>query len=364
MARLQITYERLLRQRIAGEGVKSTADVVRWMGAVQAQDYAAGKWAIGLRSEATTDAEVEAAFAAGEIVRTHVMRPTWHFLAPEDVRWMQALTAPRVRAALGSQFRSFGLDAPLLKRCTNTIIKALRGGKELTRAELSAALAQAGIAAKGIPLADIVIHAELDAIICSGRRRGKQFTYALVDERAPQQKSVTKEEALALLTERFFTSHGPATVKDFAWWSGLTVADIKRGMEMVRSKLVGEEIDGQNYWMSPSAPQARLPRTAIHLLPNYDEYLSGYADRSAIMENDQAQALDARYNPLFNHPIISNGRVAGTWKRIIGHDSLRVEVRPFRPMTETEMRSLKAAEKRMAKFFGMKLDLTGVENRE
>ncbi len=353
MAGFQIPYERLLRQRVAGEGAKSAAEAVRWMGAVQAQDYPLSKWAVSLRTAASTDPEIEAAFASGEIVRTHVMRPTWHFLAPEDVRWMQALTAPRVRMVLGSQLRALELDAALLKRCNAVIVKALRDGKQLTRAEIAAALEGNGIPAKGLRLADIVMDAELDAVICSGARRGKQFTYALVDERAPQQRNLTRDEALALLIERFFTSHGPATAKDFAWWSGLTLADVQRGLEMVKGKLVREETDGQLYWISPSAPAPRHPHGAVHLLPNYDEYLSGYTDRSAILDTNYWQQLDARYHPLFNHPVISKGRVAGTWKRTIGAASLALEAKLLAEPTKAEVRSLELAAKRLAAFYGL-----------
>ncbi len=350
----RIPYERLLRQRIAGEGLTSPADVVRWLGAVQAQDYPAAKWALGLRTVACTDPEIESAFAAGQIVRTHVMRPTWHIIAPENLRWMQALTASHVRMVLGSQFRSFGLDASLLRRCNRVIEKALQGRKHLTRTELAAALRKAGIQAEGVRLANIIINAELDALICSGARRGKQFTYALVDERAPQQKTLNRDEGLALLTERFFTSHGPATAKDFAWWSGLTLAEIKRGLEMAKAKLISEEIEGQGYWMSPSAPAVRLPRTAVYLLPNYDEYLSGYTDRSAIMDAKYLPALDARHNPLFNHPVISNGRVAGTWKRSVGAEAPAIEAKLFAAPTKAEAQNLERAAKRMARFFGLK----------
>ncbi len=353
MTILRLTYERLLRQRVAGEGLKTAAETVRWMGAVQAQDYPLARWAVGLRTEACTDAEVEVAFTAGEIVRTHVMRPTWHFLAPEDVRWMQALTASRVRRVSGTQLRAQELDNAVLKRCNAVIVKALRGSNQLTRAELAAALERAGIPAQGLRLAYIVMNAELDAIICSGARRGKQFTYALLDERAPQQKSLTRDEGLALLTERFFTSHGPAAAKDFAWWSGLASTDIRQGLEIVKDKLVHEEIAGQTYWMSPTAPLPRLPRAAVHLLPNYDEYLSGYTDRSAIMDARYLPELDSRQNPLFNHPIISGGRFAGTWKRTVEAESLGLEARLFMQPTKVEIRNLGLAAKRLAAFYGL-----------
>ncbi len=237
MADEHIAYERLLRQRIAGEGLERPADVVRWMGAVQAQDFAAAKWAVGLRTNACTDAGVEEAFARGEILRTHVMRPTWHFVAPEDIRWMQALTSAYVKAQMGYQFRRLELDPAVFKRSTAAMVKALRDGQQLTRAELAQVLARAGIQGDGLRLAHIIAHAELDAVLCSGGRRGRQFTYALVDERAPNARKLPRDEALATLTERYFASHGPATLRDYAWWSGLSAAAVKAGLETVKTKL-------------------------------------------------------------------------------------------------------------------------------
>ncbi len=355
MTNFQIPHERLLRQRIAGEGLKGPADVVRWMGAVQSQDYAAAKWAVGLRTEACTEADVEAAFAAGEILRTHVMRPTWHFVAPEDIRWMQDLTADRVRATLASQFRALELDGAVLRRCNEVMVKALRGGRQLTRAELAAALERAGVAARGIRLAGIVINAELEAVVCSGARRGKQFTYALVDERAPQQRRLEREEALALLTERYFTSHGPATLRDYAWWSGLAGRDVQRGLEMVKSRLLSIEVNGQSYWMTESAPPPRFPRGAAHFLPNYDEYIVGYTDRAAVFDDSHIPHLDARHNPVFQHTIVRGGQIVGTWKRTAEEESLGLQIKLFSPSTKADIRNLGLATKRMAKFFGLKI---------
>ncbi len=354
MTNPRVAYERLLRQRIAGEGLERPAEVVRRLGAVQAQDYTAAKWALGLRMASSTDAEVESAFTAGEILRTHIMRPTWHFVHPEDIRWMQALTTSRVHAALGSQFRGLELDAPLLKSCNRVLAKALRDGKQLTRPELGAALAAAGIHANGLRLAAIIIHAELEAIVCSGGRRGKQFTYALVEERAPQARHLKRDEALALLTERYFTSHGPATLKDYAWWSGLAGAGVRRGVEMVKERLICEEIDGQTYWLTASAPEPRFSRSMIYLLPNYDEYIVGYTDRGAIFDEAHARHLDSRHNPLFQHIVISGGEIAGTWKRAEHSSTLSVEVKLFAGPRPAPINGLRRAAKRLATFSGLK----------
>jgi hypothetical protein len=219
-----IARRRLLNERLVGPALTTPADVVSWLGAVQSQDYAGAKWAVAQRARGCSDRDVELACDRGDIVRTHVMRPTWHFVAPADARWMLELTAPRVHAANAYYYRKLELSPRTFERSNAALALALEGGKHLTRVELARALAGAGIRAEGVRLAYLLMRAELDALICNGSRRGKQFTYALFDERVPRAAPLARDEALAELTRRYFTSHGPATVQDFAWWSGLTVA--------------------------------------------------------------------------------------------------------------------------------------------
>src|SRR5690242_18357747 len=256
MTNLDIAQQRLHNQLITRQTFEKPDDVVKWLCAVQAQDYAAAKWAVGLRLQDATDESIEQAFADGTILRTHVMRPTWHFVAPADIRWLLELTAPRIKATMAYYDRQLGLDDALYAHCNEIITRALEGGKHLTRAEQGKALAEAGIVVEGQRLSHIVSHAELDAVACSGPRRGKQFTYALLAERAPTAKTLPRDEALAELTRRYFTSHGPAKVRDFAWWSGLTMADARAGLEMVGADLGHEEIAGQTYWFPDSLSPA------------------------------------------------------------------------------------------------------------
>src|SRR5262245_16578124 len=204
-----ITQQRLTQQQLSRQTFQSPVEVVRWLGAVQAQEYLLAKWALGLRMVKANDDRIEQAFADGAILSTHAMRPTWHFVAPEDIRWLLMLTGPRVHGVNGTMYRQLDLDTALLSRCNELIADALRGGRQLTRDELGVMLAEKGIAAEGMHLSYVMMHAELEAVVCSGARRGKQFTYALLDERAPETKSLTHEEALAELVRRYFTSHGP-----------------------------------------------------------------------------------------------------------------------------------------------------------
>src|SRR6185503_5208433 len=244
MTELNITGLRLANQKLSTSTFKSPAEVVSWLGAVQAQDYAGAKWAVALRAPGLTDSDIEQAFTDGKILRTHVMRPTWHFVLPEDIRWMLELTAPRVLAAIAYMDRQLGLDKAIIKRSNAILAKALQGGNQLTRAELGSILQRSRVNTDDLRLGHLLSHAEVDGIICSGGRRGKQFTYALIDERAPRARTLKRDEALAELTRRYFVSHGPATVQDFVWWSGLTTADARNGLEMNKSRLIQETANG------------------------------------------------------------------------------------------------------------------------
>lgn len=357
MTDFNIAHQRLRSQRLTGAGFEQASQVVQWLGAVQSQDYTAAKWAVAQRAKGLTDSAIEQSFADGTILRTHVMRPTWHFVAPGDIRWLLALTAPRVHVAIAYQYRRLELDQALIKRSNAALSKALQGGRQLTRAELASALLRAGIAASDLGLVYLIASAELEGIICSGARRGKQFTYALLDERVPATKTLTRDEALAQLTRRYFTSHGPATERDFMWWSGLTRADVRSGLEMVKSGLGQEAVDGKAYWFATSRPPAQNTSQAAYLLPNYDEYVVGYTDRSAIFDPSHAEHLDARRNPLFQHTLVINGQIAGTWKRTLKKDAVVIELDPFAPLKKADHQALARAAHRYGSFLDMPVAL-------
>ncbi len=350
-----MTEEDLRQQRLYNLGLSGTpyatpAAVVAALGAVQAQDYGGAAWALGLRLAGATAATIDAALAEGSILRTHVLRPTWHFVTPADIRWMLALTGPRVQAAMAYQARQLELDGATFAAAQTAIAAALQGGHCLTRADLSAVLARAGIAATD-PLrhGHLIMHAELEGLICSGPRQGKQMTYALLDERAPAAPSLTRDEALAELTRRYFTSHGPATIPDFVWWSGLTTADARAGLALAGGHLVQQTVDGRTYWFAPPAPPARAPAPAAYLLPNYDEYIVGYTDRSAVFE-PVAHGLDPRGNILFSHTIVVGGRVVGTWKRTLKKDAVVLETKLLAPLSEAVTQAVAAATARYGAF--------------
>jgi hypothetical protein len=350
MAQLDIVGQRLHNQRIAWSAFAKPEEVVQWLGAVQAQDYAAAKWAIGLRLPNATDNLIDQAFAAGTILRTHVMRPTWHFVLPADIRWLLALTAPRVKASLAYGNRKSELDEAAFSRSNAVLVKALQGGKQCTRVELASALQLAGIATDDLRLAHIMAYAELDGIVCSGARRGKQFTYALLDERVPQTRTCSRDESLAELASRYFTSHGPATLHDFVWWSGLTVSDAKASLVMVASQLTHEVVNDQMYWFAPSAPSVEVSSPTAYLLPNYDEYIVGYTDRSAVFDAAHTEKLDSRGNVLFTHTIVLDGQIVGTWKRSINKDTVMLTAHPFAALNAVEQRAVIIAAERYSAF--------------
>jgi len=357
MKNFDIRWLRLHNQQLSTTIFNNPADLVGWLGAVQSQDYAGAKWALGQRLKNATDAELDQAFNEGAILRTHVMRPTWHFVKPEDIRWMLALTAPRVNALSAHYFRKLELDNAIFKRSNALLTKALQGGKQLTRAELTSLLQKNGIASDDLlRFTYLIIRAELDGIICSGARRGKQFTYALLDDRAPHTRVLERDEALAELAKRYFVSHGPATLQDFVWWSGLTVADARKGLDSIRSQLISRVENGQTYWfVDSSPPQTSSPK--VHLLPDYDEYTVGYTDRSAIFDVSHTNKLDPRGSELAQYTIVLDGRIAGTWKRTMKKSKVIIELKRFNTLTNAENRTIADAVDRYSKFLGLPVRL-------
>jgi len=348
-----IREQRLLNQQLASPRFTQPADIVYYMGAIQAQDYAGGKWAIAQRLKGATDKTIEDAFTNGDIIRTHVMRPTWHFVHPKDIRWMIQLTAPRVMTIAGTHHRQHQLDHIIFSKCEKAILKAMEGGKQLTRNEIVDALEQAGVATNEQRFIHIMMQMELIGLVCSGGRQGKQFTYTLLDERVPATNPFDKQEALAALAERFFTSHGPATLQDYVWWSGLTVADAKTGLESVKHKLTNIIANNNSYWFNErrDLPTGKIP--GAFLLPNYDEYIVSYKDRTATIAASDINKADPR-GTIFNHTIVANGKVIGIWKRTIGKTKVDIELIPFAPLSQANKSAIATAAKRYAKFLGLK----------
>jgi len=339
---------RLQNQQLLGSAFKKPEDIVEWMGAMQAQEYASCKWAVGLRTNNATDKSVEQAIDLGKIIRTHVLRPTWHLVHPVDIRWMLQLTAPRVHAFCAFGYRKMELTDAIFKRANNALIKALQGGKHLTRLEIASALQAAKIATDDLRLIHILMQAELEALICNGPKKGKQFTYALMDERIPATKKITQEEALIKLTERYFESHGPATLQDFNWWSGLTSKDTQRGLELIKSTLISEIVNGKTYWMTNKTAASKI-KPFVLLLPSFDEYTVAYKDRSLVVS---AAAAKKTGNGIFKPLLLVDGTVTGFWKRKDKKGQERVVLTAFEKLNATQKKMIDKEIKRYTEFLG------------
>jgi hypothetical protein len=351
---------RMRSLRLEGDPFDTPESVVGWLGAVQSQDYPLAMWSVAQRTRGIGDTAVERAFADGAILRTHVLRPTWHFVLPADIRWMLELTRPRVHALTAYHYRQQGLDETVREKCDALIADALGGGNHLTRREVAAVLERAGVTAVTLRLGLILMNAELNGVICSGPLKGKQHTYALLDERAPHARNLGHDEALAELTLRYFTGHGPATVKDFTWWSSLTTADARKGLDLVGAQLSHEVVEGVTYWFAepapspaPAPPPSPSPSPVVHLLQAYDEYIVGYGESKYVFDvSGAARSVPGGWT-VFNKLIILDGQVAGHWKRTVKKDSVVVEAALYAPLDDARTDALRAAATRYGEFLGL-----------
>jgi hypothetical protein len=313
MKQFSISKQRLHNQHINGDRFKDIKELTQWMGAIQAQDYTMSKYAIGVRLKNSTDKTIEEAINNAKIIRTHVLRPTWHFVAAEDVRWMLELTAKNLNKALSSNNKRLELDEKTFTKANTIIEKLLSGGKHLTRKEIMQALEKKGIKTDGLRAGHIMFRAEIDLVVCNGIKRDKQFTYALFNERIPFSNKLTREDALAQLAWRYFFSHGPATLKDFAWWSGLSFTDATKALESVKSKLICEKYKDDLFWFSPEQAFSKSKVNHITLLPSFDEFLISYKSREISVDTEHMPRTFTN-NGIFNPVIVHNAKVIGTWK--------------------------------------------------
>lgn len=345
----QIIQHRLHQQQLLHSRFTRPADLVRWMGCIQAQDYAGAKWAIGNRIKGSTDASIEKDFNEGKILRTHILRPTWHFVAPEDIHWMLQLTAPRIKAFNKRLHVKLGISDKDLKRSNAIITQALSDHKFLTRTALLPLLAKAKINTDDIRLGFLLMDAELEGLICSGPRQGKQFTYALLSDRVPATVAPDREEAIARLTACYFGSRGPATIQDFQWWSGLKIPDIKTGLHLNKEHLSHTVANGQAYWFTTGAPVNKRTVPSTFLLPSYDEYAVAYKDRSDILP---AEHQSTTGYGIFKPVVVINGQVSGIWTRKEGSQHITVTTQLICPGKKAAVNTAAAA---YAAFMGKKL---------
>lgn len=352
VATLDIARHRLHNQQIAASLFTSPGEVVAWLGAMQAQDYPGTLWAVGLRLPDASYLDIEQAIADRAIIRTWPMRGTLHFVAAADIRWMLELLAPRIIAGSASRYKELELDEQTFTRCKKIFEKALTGGKQMTRDEIFGALMRSNIPVDKQRGYHILRRLGQDKIICFGPMHGKQEIFVLLDEWAPSSKTMAHDEALAELALRYFSGHGPATLDDFVWWSGLKISDARAGLEEARTRLAHESIDGKTYWMSPDVPELSLDGQAVYLLPGFDEYMLGYKDRSAALDPKYAQKICPGNNGMFSPTIVIDGKVIGTWKRMFKKGKIVITTDFFENRTKAGEAFYKAAE-RYGKFLGM-----------
>jgi DNA glycosylase AlkZ-like len=348
-----IAQQRLINQQIAAPTHQKPCDVVAALGAIQAQDFLGALWAIGLRLPHATEAGVKQAIADRTIIRTWPMRGTLHFVAAADVRWMLELLAPRIVASSAGRYRQLELNTTVFLRGERVFIKALQGGVALTRDQMYEQLERSRISTAGQRGIHILSRLAQEGLICFGAHAGKQPTFVLLDEWAPKASKLQREEALAELARRYFTSRGPAALQDFAWWSGLKVADARAALEVVSSRLVQERIGGSIYWMSQDKRGAPDVSAQVNLLPSFDEFLLAYKDRSASLDPRDAPKIVPGKGGMFLPTIVTNGRVEGTWRRTFKKHSVVITTNFFISAKTRKTRALADAAERYRRFLGV-----------
>jgi hypothetical protein len=351
-----IPQRRLGNHQITQGNLELPSQVVSWFGAMQAQDYASVKWAVGLRCAHITDTLLEEEIAKQAIVRTWLMRGTLQIVAAPDIHWMLALLSPEIAAARARRYQQLELDDATLARSREILIRELEGGNRLTRKEVMSTLEQADISTRGQRGYHILGHAALEGVICFGPNQGKEQTFVLLREWVPSSQKMKSDEALAELARRYFQSHGPATLTDFVGWSGLKVTVARKALELVKDEFQQETIAGQTCWGIPHETISEASSPTIHLLPAFDEYFLGYQDRRAVLDPHYDKTVVSS-NGMFRPIIVLDGQVVGIWKRTLKKRCVAITANPFVPLTKRESQALLAAAERFGTFLGLPVEL-------
>ncbi|TAJ80337.1 MAG: winged helix DNA-binding domain-containing protein [Gallionellaceae bacterium] len=349
---MNIPALRLHNQLIAHPRFTQPEQVVAWLGGMQGQDYPGAKWSVALRLPDATDADVVRAIDAGKIIRTWPMRGTLHLVAAQDIRWMLMLTSPRNIAGSASRRQNLELDDQTLARCREVFTQALQGGKQLSRDGMYAALAQAKISTEGQRGYHILWNCALHGLICSAATNDKDQNFALIDEWVAPIQEKTRAEALAELASRYFTSRGPATLQDFIWWSGLSAAEARIGLDAIKPGLAQETVGKLTYWM-PADISMPQDTPSTFALPGFDEYLLGYKDRSAVLDAAHTEQVCPGGNGMFASTIVIDGRVVGTWKRVFKKAGIEITATPFTSLSNADKKRFTEAAQRYGEFHKM-----------
>lgn len=346
---------RLANQLLPSGDVRCAADVVGRLAAVQAQDLLPSAWSLAQRAGGLTRQAVADELDAGGVLRTHVLRPTWHAVAPADVRWLLRATAPRVQRANAALYRRAGLDDAVRTATRRTLASALADGRHRTRGELAGVLAAAGWAFDGLGLSLAIMDAELEAVVVSGVAGGGQQTYALLDERVPGGDAPPRDEALAELARRYVVTRGPATVDDLASWASLTLTEARAAVASVATSLERVDGGGLTWWVGSGDPPPPTPERRVDLVQAYDELVMSYRRTRDVATGDAVLLTRDGGAPM--HWVLVDGRAAGRWAyRRDGRGlPVRVVVEPLRPFTSAEHSGVDQAVRAFGDFVGVDL---------
>lgn len=315
---MKVPNIRLLNQQLSAPQFRQPKDLVSWMGAIQAQDYTMVRWAVGMRLKSPSLQMVEKALHQGEILRIHVMRPTWHLVAAEDIRWMLKLSAQRIKSANDSFAKGHELEITedTFTKSNLLLENILCGKKSMTKQEIAEQFEHSGLPATNYHISRFMARAETEGILCSGECRGRLHTYALLEERVPPMPDPTKDEALARLARSYFRSHAPATLQDFIWWSGLPITEARQAIYLIESEMTSEQWKDQTWYIHNTCRTRGKTSGSLFLLPPYDEYLIGYKDRTDVLPREYYSKAFTN-NGLFYPVIVHDGQVIGNWDRTI-----------------------------------------------
>lgn len=345
---------RLHSQQLVNPQFDNPKDLVSWMGAIQAQDYGMSKWAIGLRLKSGTLETVNEALQKGEILRTHVMHPTWHYVAAEDIRWMLKLSARRIIAANDSFAKDRGQDisTTIYNKANALLEKILANNNHLTKQEIDEAFKKVGLETDERQSNRFLTRAEAEGIICSGADKNNKITFALLEERVPLVKELHKEEALAKLARNYFRSHSPAGLKDFVWWSGLSITDAKQGIASIERELISERFGAENLYIHHSCKDEKVT-DILHILPSYDEYLISYKDRSDVLKAEHRSKAFNAFG-IFRPVVLHNGQIVGNWNKVTKKNELSVNMEWFEDNVRIKKTLLHKAKERYIAFLSHK----------
>lgn len=350
MDTIELLNIRLFNQLLAGHHLKEPQEVVTWMGAMQSQTLDMAKWAIGSRLENKTVKDIDEALNTGQVIRTHILRPTWHFVSAGDIYWMNELTGPRLKPAYRSYVKTFGGDESLILSSVNVIGELLTGGKHLTKQEIGNALLTRDIQLDDPHLKMAISYAEIEGVLVNGRLNGNKQTFTLLEEWVPRTPSISKEEALERLARKYFTSHGPATLQDFVWWSGLSLTEGRKSLESIKPEFICESVNGRDFWMKNDIQCPPSNGDAPLLLPPFDEFVVSYKDRSEIIEEIHYGKVMTK-NGLFSPTILMNGEIIGSWKKVSRKGSPQIELSLFGKPTKRKQDLFKSQIRRLEKFY-------------